>query len=149
MAKWVCFGPLFFNLIRLIQLCDIKNLTFVDCWDKILLNSSWKTLLSSPKARLITLSKTRSIKFISTVNSWQILYIPHEKNVDLAKRKTFADVNLDVTQKMQYLFDRVENIMGKGKILVTNIFSFSHIFFFFLIYFLFWVYYRSHCMVES
>ena len=28
MAKWVYFGPLFFNLIRLIQLCDKKNLTF-------------------------------------------------------------------------------------------------------------------------
>ena len=63
MAKWVCFGPLLFNLICLTQLCDKKNLTFVDCWDKILLNLSWKTLLSSPKARLITFSKTHSIKF--------------------------------------------------------------------------------------
>ena len=34
-AKWVCFGPLFFNLIHLIQLCDKKNLTFIGCWDKI------------------------------------------------------------------------------------------------------------------
>ena len=58
MAKWVCFGPLFFNLIRLIQWCDKKNLTFVDCWDKIILNSSWKMLLSLPKPRLITFSKT-------------------------------------------------------------------------------------------
>ena len=48
-AKRVCFGPLIFNLIRFIQLCDKKNLTFVNSWDKILLNSSWKTLLSSPK----------------------------------------------------------------------------------------------------
>ena len=30
----------FFNLIRWIQLCDKKYLTFVDCYDKILLNSS-------------------------------------------------------------------------------------------------------------
>ena len=30
------FGTLFFNLIRWIQLCDKKNLTFVDCCDKIL-----------------------------------------------------------------------------------------------------------------
>ena len=36
MAKLVCFGSLFFNIIRLIQLCDKKNLTFVDCWDKII-----------------------------------------------------------------------------------------------------------------
>ena len=61
MAKWVYFGPLFFKFIRLIQLCDKNNLTFVDCWDKIILNSSWKMLLSSPKARLITSSKTRLI----------------------------------------------------------------------------------------
>ena len=33
MAKWVCFGPLFFNRIRWIQLCDKKNLKFVDCCD--------------------------------------------------------------------------------------------------------------------
>ena len=63
MAKWVCFGPLFFNLIRVIQLCDKKNLTFIDWRDKILLNSSCKTLLSLPKAHLITFSKTRLIKF--------------------------------------------------------------------------------------
>ena len=65
LAKWVCFGPLFFNLIRLIQLCDKKNLTFVEHWDKILLNSPWKTLLRPPKARLITFSKTRLIKILS------------------------------------------------------------------------------------
>ena len=33
-----CFGA--FNLIRWIQLCDKKNLTFVDCCDKILSNES-------------------------------------------------------------------------------------------------------------
>ena len=42
MAKSVCFGALFFNLIRWIQLCDKKNLTFIDSCDKIVLNSSWK-----------------------------------------------------------------------------------------------------------
>ena len=42
MAKWVFFGPLFFNLIFWIQLYDRKNLTFFDCCDKILLYSSWK-----------------------------------------------------------------------------------------------------------
>ena len=61
-AKWVCFGVLFFNSIRWIQLCYQKNLTFVDCCDKVLLNSSWKMLLSSPKARLITFFKTRLTK---------------------------------------------------------------------------------------
>ena len=32
--------PYIFNLIRWIQLCDKKNLTFVDCCTKMLLNSS-------------------------------------------------------------------------------------------------------------
>ena len=40
MAKGVCFGLLLFNLIRWIQSCDTKNLTFFDCCDKILLKSS-------------------------------------------------------------------------------------------------------------
>ena len=30
------FRTLILNLIRLIQLCDKKNLTFVDRWDKII-----------------------------------------------------------------------------------------------------------------
>ena len=47
MVRWVCFRPLFFNLIRWIQLGDKKSLQFVDCCDKILLNSSWKTLSKS------------------------------------------------------------------------------------------------------
>ena len=33
-------NPYFLNLIRCIQLFDKKNLTIVDCCDKILLNSS-------------------------------------------------------------------------------------------------------------
>ena len=65
MAKWVYFGTLVFNSIRWIQLYDKKNLTFVDCCDKILLNSSWKTLLSSPKAHLITFFKDSFNKTLS------------------------------------------------------------------------------------
>ena len=52
MAKWVCFGPLFFNLIRWIQLCDKKDLTFVDYWDKILSKSSWKNVIKLAKGSL-------------------------------------------------------------------------------------------------
>ena len=44
MAKLLYFGPLFFNIIRLIQLCDKKNLTFVNCCDKIILNTSLKNV---------------------------------------------------------------------------------------------------------
>ena len=63
MAKLVCFGPLFFNLIHLIQFCDKRiwhSLTVEKknqaCREKIM-------LLSSPKARLMTFFKTRLIEF--------------------------------------------------------------------------------------
>ena len=50
MAKRVCYGTLFIiNLIRWIQLCDKKNLPFVDSCDKILLNSSWKNVIRLAK----------------------------------------------------------------------------------------------------
>ena len=42
MAKWVCFGPLFFNFAGCSYVME-KNLTSVDCCDKILLNSPKKT----------------------------------------------------------------------------------------------------------
>ena len=81
-AKWVSFGPLFFNIICLIQLCDKRNLTFVDCWDRIILNSSWKMLLSLKNVIKLAKGSPNNIfqdsfqyNFISTVNSWQILYI--------------------------------------------------------------------------
>ena len=49
MAEWVCFGTLFFTLIGWIQLCDKKNMTFIDCYDKILLNESWKNVIKLAK----------------------------------------------------------------------------------------------------
>ena len=70
MAKWVCFGPLLFNLIRWIDLCDKKNRTFVDCCNKILLNLSWKVLLSLPKARL-SLSQTSPCFYVSAKESFE------------------------------------------------------------------------------
>ena len=54
---------LFFNLIRWIQLCDKKIWYSLTVVIKFLLKLSWKALLSSPKARLITFFMTRLIKF--------------------------------------------------------------------------------------
>ena len=52
MAKWVCFGLLYFNLIRLIQLCDKKNLTFVDYWDKFFIKLVLKNVIKLAKGSL-------------------------------------------------------------------------------------------------
>ena len=41
------------------------------------------------------------------------------------KLKAFADDKLNVTKKIISVFDRVENIVGKGEIACTRNFSFS------------------------
>ena len=50
---------------------------------------------------------------------------PQDKILDQTKLKAFAD-NLNVTKMIISVFDRVENIVGKGVIACTSNFSFSH-----------------------
>ena len=52
MAKRVCFGTLFFNVIRCIQLYDQKNLTFVDCCGKIFNTLVLKNVIKLAKGLL-------------------------------------------------------------------------------------------------
>ena len=54
---------------------------------------------------------------------------PHDKILDQTKLKAFADDKLDITKMIISVFDRVENIVGKGKISCTSNFFFSHNFF--------------------
>ena len=51
---------------------------------------------------------------------------PHDKILDQTKLKAFADNKLNVTKVIISVFDRVENIVGKGEIACTSNFSFSH-----------------------
>ena len=48
------------------------------------------------------------------------------KIFDRTKLKALADDNLNVTKMTISVFDRVENIVGKGEIACTSNFSFSH-----------------------
>ena len=74
----------------------------------------------------------------NTLNS-----LPNDKILDWSKLKAFADDKIKVLKMMVFVFDRVENIVGKGenaglsliglktlwekeKMMVTSIFSFSH-----------------------
>ena len=41
--------------------------------------------------------------------------LPNDKILDCSKLKAFADNNLYIAQMMIYVFDRVENIVEKGK----------------------------------
>ena len=49
-----------------------------------------------------------------------------DKSLDQTKLKAFADDKLNVTKMIISVFDRVENIVGKGEIACTSNFSFSH-----------------------
>ena len=51
---------------------------------------------------------------------------PHDKNLDQTKLKAFAEDKLNVTKMIVSMFDRIENIVGKGEIACTSNFSFSH-----------------------
>ena len=50
----------------------------------------------------------------------------NDKNSDWSKLKVFAENKINVTEKLKFVSGTVENIVGKEKMLVTSIFSFSH-----------------------
>ena len=50
----------------------------------------------------------------------------HDKILDQTKLRAFADNKLNVTKMIISVFDRVENIVGKGEIACTSYFSFSN-----------------------
>ena len=50
----------------------------------------------------------------------------HDKILDPTKLKAFVDDKLNVTKMIIYVFDRLENIVGKREIACTNNCSFSH-----------------------
>ena len=68
------------------------------------------------------------LKFSDMVNALSIipLNLPDGKILDLSKLKAFADVNLNVNQKLKIGLGRVKTLLEKEKMLVINIFSFSH-----------------------
>ena len=51
---------------------------------------------------------------------------PHDKILDQTKLKVFADDKLNVTKMIISVFDRVENIVGKGEFACISNFFFSH-----------------------
>ena len=41
--------------------------------------------------------------------------LPNDNILDRSKLKTFADDKITVTENLKFVFERVENIMGKGE----------------------------------
>ena len=54
---------------------------------------------------------------------WVFNSLPNDKIVDLSKLKAIADDKLDVTQKLRFALERVENIVGKGENAGYNVFK--------------------------
>ena len=54
---------------------------------------------------------------------------PNDKMLDWSKLTAFADNIFNVSKMIIYVFDREENIVGKGEIAWTSNFSFSRNFF--------------------
>ena len=52
-------------------------------------------------------------------------HFPHDKILDQTKLKAITDEKLNITKMKVSVFDRVENIVGKGEIACTSNFSFS------------------------
>ena len=83
------FWNLIFYLIRCIQLCDKKDLTFVDCCDKMLLNSLRKNVIklaigslngifqdSFNKILFQQLTHDRSLCYMSFIRKFKVLLFP-------------------------------------------------------------------------
>ena len=71
-----------------------------------------------PKALQVVLELYHNIHLLNP--------FPHDKILDQTKLRAFADDKLNVTKMTIYVFDRVENIVGKGEIACTSNFSFSY-----------------------
>ena len=54
--------------------------------------------------------------------------LPDDRILDWSKLKAFADDKLNVTKMLIFVFDKVENIVGKGEIVCTSNFSFPTMF---------------------
>ena len=54
-------------------------------------------------------------KFLSDMTPDWLYSLPNDRFLDWSKLKTFADNNINATQKLKLVFARVENIVVKGE----------------------------------
>ena len=52
--------------------------------------------------------------------------LPNDKILDRFKLNAYADDEINVAEKLEFVFGRVEKIVGKGENAGISIFSFSH-----------------------
>ena len=64
--------------------------------------------------------------FAKTAQSRGFNSLPNKENLEWSKLKAFANDIINFLEMIITLFYRVEDIVGKGEMLVASIFSFSH-----------------------
>ena len=69
------FWTLFFNLIRVVQLCDEKNMTFVDYFDKIFIKLVLRNVIELAKRSLNNIFQDSFDKILSQQLTDDIYYI--------------------------------------------------------------------------
>ena len=75
----------FFNFIRWTELFDKNNMTFVNCYDKILLSSSWKKVIKLTTCSLNNIIQDSFSKVLSEQLTHDRSYISHNSFVCLTK----------------------------------------------------------------
>ena len=72
--------------------------------------------LSKVTIKLTHITKLyRLVKFVFLLNAYLINSLPNDNFLDWTKFKAFADDKSNVAKNLIFLFDRVENIVGKGE----------------------------------
>ena len=54
-------------------------------------------------------------KGVVVSDQWSLNSLPYDKILDVTKLRAFAGNKINVAQMMIFVFDRVENIVGKGE----------------------------------
>ena len=101
--------------------CYEQFLLFPQCFQKVCFTSKgvivWEWVKQRKKsiylAYEITLERNQQLEHTFryiTLNS-----LPKDEVLELSKLKAFADDKIDVTQKLKFGLQRIENIVGKGE----------------------------------
>ena len=108
--------------------CNEQFLLFPQCFFTHLDNfRPFSSNLKLSSAHSFSLEESKICRLVMDyINCNGIILVHDDKILDKSKLKAFADNNIISAKMMIFVSDRVENIVGKGKMLVTSIFSFSH-----------------------
>ena len=101
---------LFASLVRMLRVIS-RNDSFFFCFPSSLTH----TTTTSADTRITYKRYGYLSNALLCLNSAPARPLPDDKIIALSKLKAFASNNIIVGQMVQFLFDRIENIVGKGE----------------------------------